>query len=89
MIDTLGQDGRKFCHTRHHPAATVPRTGGLTRAGSEQEALSPRTHPIRFITLQGGAIMAQQEYVFLELGDIKGKATTDGFKNQIVLQNMS
>jgi len=33
--------------------------------------------------------MAQQEYVFLELGDIKGKATTDGFKNQIVLQNMS
>ena len=33
--------------------------------------------------------MAQQEYVFLKLGDIKGKATTDAFKDQIVLQNMS
>lgn len=31
----------------------------------------------------------EQEYLFLKLGDIKGKATTDGFKDQIVLQNMS
>ncbi len=33
--------------------------------------------------------MAQQEYIFLKLGDIKGVATSDGFKEQIVLQNMS
>ena len=33
--------------------------------------------------------MAQQEYIFLKLGDIKGKATTDKFKDQIVLQNMT
>ena len=31
----------------------------------------------------------EQEYLFLKLGDIKGKATTEGFKDQIVLQNMS
>ena len=31
----------------------------------------------------------EQEYLFLKLGDIKGKATTDGFKDQIVLQNVS
>ena len=33
--------------------------------------------------------MAQQENIFLKLGDIKAKATTDKFKDQIVLQNMS
>ena len=33
--------------------------------------------------------MAQQEYIFLKLGDIKGVATSEGFKDQIVLQNMS
>ena len=33
--------------------------------------------------------MAQQEYIYLKLGDIKGVATSDGFKDQIVLQNMS
>lgn len=33
--------------------------------------------------------MAQPEYMFLKLGDIKGKATTDKFKDQIVLQNIS
>jgi len=31
----------------------------------------------------------EQEYIFLKLGDIKGKATTETFKEQIVLQNMS
>jgi type VI secretion system secreted protein Hcp len=31
----------------------------------------------------------EQEYLFLKLGDIKGKATSDKFKDQIVLQNMS
>ena len=34
-----------------------------------------------------GAI--EQEYIFLKLGDIKGKATSDKFKDQIVLQHMS
>jgi type VI secretion system secreted protein Hcp len=33
--------------------------------------------------------MAQQESMFLKLGDIKGKATTEKFKDQIVLQNIS
>jgi type VI secretion system secreted protein Hcp len=32
---------------------------------------------------------AEQEHLFLKLGDIKGKATTSGFKDQIVLQNLS
>jgi type VI secretion system secreted protein Hcp len=31
----------------------------------------------------------EQEYLFLKLGDIKGKATSKNFKDQIVLQNMS
>jgi len=31
----------------------------------------------------------EQEYLFLKLGDIKGKATTEKFKDQVVLQNMS
>lgn len=31
----------------------------------------------------------EQEYIFLKLGDIKGKATSEKFKEQIVLQNMS
>ena len=31
----------------------------------------------------------KQEYLFLKLGDIKGKATTVGFEDQIVLQNIS
>ncbi|HMS84167.1 MAG TPA: type VI secretion system tube protein Hcp [Nitrospira sp.] len=31
----------------------------------------------------------KQEYMFLKLGDIKGNATTVGFEDQIVLQNMS
>jgi type VI secretion system secreted protein Hcp len=31
----------------------------------------------------------EQEYIFLKLGDIKGKATSEKFKDQIVLQNMS
>jgi type VI secretion system secreted protein Hcp len=31
----------------------------------------------------------QQENAFLKLGDIKGKATTDKFKDQIVFQSMS
>lgn len=31
----------------------------------------------------------EQEYIFLKLGSIKGKATTDKFKDQIVLQNIS
>ena len=30
----------------------------------------------------------EQEYIFLKLGDIKGKATTEKFKDQVVLQNM-
>lgn len=33
--------------------------------------------------------MAQQEYIFLKLEGVKGKATTDGFKDQIVLSKMS
>lgn len=35
------------------------------------------------------APMAQRENAFLKLGDIKGNATTKGFKKQIVLQSMS
>jgi type VI secretion system secreted protein Hcp len=31
----------------------------------------------------------EQEYIFLKLGDIKGKATSEKFKEQIVLQNVS
>ena len=31
----------------------------------------------------------EQEYIFLKLGDIKGKATSEKFKDQIVLQNIS
>ena len=31
----------------------------------------------------------EQEYIFLKLGDIKGKATSETHKDQIVLQNMS
>lgn len=33
--------------------------------------------------------MAQQEYVFLKLGEVKGVATSEGFKDQIVLQSIS
>lgn len=32
---------------------------------------------------------AEQEHLFLKLGDIKGKATTAGFEDQIVLQSLS
>lgn len=33
--------------------------------------------------------MAEQENAFLKLGSIKGKATTDGYKDQIVFTSMS
>ncbi len=32
--------------------------------------------------------MAEQEYIFLKMDGVKGKATSDGFKDQIVLQNI-
>ncbi len=31
----------------------------------------------------------EQEYIFLKLGNIKGKATSEKFKDQVVLQNIS
>lgn len=33
--------------------------------------------------------MAEQEYIFLKLGDVKGVATSDGFKDQIVLTSIN
>ncbi|MBS0182957.1 MAG: type VI secretion system tube protein Hcp [Nitrospira sp.] len=33
--------------------------------------------------------MAEQEYIFLKLEGVKGKATSDGFKDQLVLLNLT